>query len=553
VNDEHVSDQVEADVLDFERERRRRAASNPAPDDVPPPGDTDSPGRRTIDPSDPRPQIVLSAEQSDVVDAAERAIAARGGVYVRGRKLVHVVRDRGSSDWLKRPEGTPVIVPFSRDGLLDLLSSAAIWIAIRKERPVRASPPTWVAAMLMAREQWSLPHLDGISDAPVFRADGTIHNTPGYDPSTRIIFDPRGESFPPVPAEPNHADATRSLASLLEPFGEFPFVDDFARACVAALILSVIGRAAIDGNVPMFASQAPTPGSGKGLLVDAVATIATGRKAPLMAPTEDDEEVRKRIMAIALESPSMVVIDNVEGTLGSPALAMALTAGEVKDRRLGTMDNVTATLRPIWCFTGNNVQLKGDLGRRVAPIDLDPKVEHPEDRTFQRDNLLGYIEERRPQLVVAGLTVLRAFVVAGRPSHGLTVKGSFEGWDRLVRGAVIWAGGIDPLGGVQRIREQSDDDLERIRALLVAWHTSMGAMPMTIADAIRHAENAPDLRDALASFCRTGRPEAKPLGYAFRKLAGRVVAGFVMRRSDQNRDGITKWVVHRTDSNGGDK
>src|SRR5213078_4440534 len=91
-------------------------------------------------------------------------------------------------------------------------------------------------------------------------------------------------------------------------------------------------------------------------------------------------------------------------------------------------------------------------------------------------------------------TVLRAFVVAGRPDHGLAVKGSFEAWDHLVRGAVICTGGVDPLGGVQRIREQSDDDLERIRALLVAWHASLGAMPVTIADAIRHAESAADLK-----------------------------------------------------------
>jgi hypothetical protein len=168
-------------------------------------------------------------------------------------------------------------------------------------------------------------------------------------------------------------------------------------------------------------------------------------------------------------------------------------------------------------------------------IDLDPKVEHPEDRTFRRANLIAYVEVHRPRLAVAALTVLRAFVAAGRPDHGLTVKGSFEAWGRLVRGAVTWAGGVDPLGGVQRIREQSDDDLERIRALLVSWHATLGGMPVTI-EAITHAESAADLRDALASFCRSGRPEAKPLGYGFRKLAGRVVADLVLRRSDQDRN-----------------
>ncbi|TMQ13057.1 MAG: hypothetical protein E6J91_19815, partial [Deltaproteobacteria bacterium] len=458
-SDEHVSDRVEAELLEFEltRERRRDIADVPSIPDAPPPGDVDlPPPRPRQDPNDPRPEILIHAEQAAVVDAAEDALRRAGGMYVRGLRLVRVIRDKGSSDWLKRPDGTPVIYALSRDGLLEHLGRAAVWLGSRKTKKgveiARTVPPPWAATMLL---------------------DGTIHDEPGYDPRTRVIYDPRGVTFPPVPAAPTHAQATRALADLLDPFAEFPFVGDTDRAAVAALILSVIGRAAIDGPVPMFASQAPTPGSGKGLLVDAAATIATGRKAPLMPPTDDEDETRKRLMAIALESPSMVVIDNVEGTLGSATLAMALTAGEIRDRRLGTNENVTASLRPVWCFTGNNVQLKGDVGRRVAPIDLDPKVEHPEDRTFHRANLIGYVEKHRPRLAVAALTVLRAFVVAGHPDHGLTVKGSFEAWDRLVRGAVIWAGGVDPLGGVQRIREQSDDDLERIRALLVSWHASV--------------------------------------------------------------------------------
>lgn len=548
----HVSDQVEAAALAFEDELARRRADNESGDeDAPPPSDLDSPMRtRRPDPSDPRPVITLSPDQAAVADAAEAALAQRGGVYVRGLKLVHVVRDRGSSEWLRRPDGSPMIVRIERDHLLDLLSRAAIWVSHRAlkdggTKEVETAPPAWLAARLLSRGQWNLPQLESISDAPVFRVDGSIHDTPGYDELTRVIFDPCGVVFPPVPVAPNHAQATQALADLLEPFSEFPFVADSDRAATAAMILSVIGRTAIDGCVPMFVAQAPTPGSGKGLLVDAVAMIATGRRAPLMAPTDEDEETRKRLMAIAIESPAMVVIDNVEGPLGSPSLAMALTAGVVRDRLLGTMDTVTASLRPVWAVTGNNVQFKGDLGRRIAPIDLDPQVEHPEDRTFARADLLGYVSEHRPRLVTAALTVLRSYVVAGRPSHGMTPKGSFESWDHLVRGAVIWACGSDPLGGVSRVREASDDDLEKLRAILMSWSSSLGEMPSTLADAIRHADSSPDLKDALSSYCRGGRPDSRTLGYTCRKICGRVVNGLVMRKSDQNRDGVTKWVVRK--------
>jgi len=315
-------------------------------------------------------------------------------------------------------------------------------------------------------------------------------------------------------------------------------------------VLSVIGRAAVDGNVPMFVAQAPTPGSGKGLLVNVAAMIANGRQAPTMAPTETDDEMRKRLLAIAMDSPSLVVIDNVEAGLGSPSLAMALTTGAVTDRLLGATKMATASLRPVWAVTGNNVQLRGDLGRRVVPIDLDPRTEHPEDRTFRRGDLLGYVRTQRERLVVVALTVLRSFVVAGCPAHGLPAMGSFEAWDRLVRGAVIWAGGVDPLGGRQRIRDQADEDLDRLRTLLAAWHAEIGGVAVTLAEAIKRAGDSGNLFDAFAAYCRSGKPEAKPLGYALRRSQGRMVNGRAFRHWGVDRNDVARWKIATADEVG---
>lgn len=202
------------------------AGEVPRQPDVPPPSDKDAPAlrRSRLDPDDPKPQIVLSADRSEVVDAAERALAAMGGVYVRGRRLVRVVRDRGLPGWLKRPQGSPVIVPIDRDHLLDRLGRVATWLVVKDDAPRKTSPPVWVAAMLLARGEWNLPQLESIADAPVFRADGSILDVAGYDAQTRVIYDPCGATFPPVPAAPSREHATSALADLLEPFAEFPFV-----------------------------------------------------------------------------------------------------------------------------------------------------------------------------------------------------------------------------------------------------------------------------------------------------------------------------------------
>ncbi len=45
----------------------------------------------------------------------------------------------------------------------------------------------------------------------------------------------------------------------------------------------------------------------------------------------------------------------------------------------------------------------------------------------------------RPRLVRAALTLLRAWVVAGRPDMGLPLWGSFEEWSRVVPAALVFA------------------------------------------------------------------------------------------------------------------
>lgn len=533
-----VGAELYAAILDYEDRKNG--------DKPPPMTDEDIPGRDLAG-DDPRPQIVIGPDVTEVVSAAERALAALGGVYVRGRKLARVVRDHGRSDWMRRPDGTPAIVQLRPAALLEHLSRAAIWITVRQVRgvpqPSRTMPPSWASQALLEREQWELPQIEGVAESPVFRADGSILDVPGYDPDTRLIYDPRGEVFPPVPERPTHAQTTQALADLLTPFDEFPFVDDAARAATAALILSIVGRAAISGQVPVFAAQATTPGSGKGLLIAATSLIATGRLAPMMAHTSEDDENRKRLLAIAIDSPQLIVIDNVEGTFGSPSLAMAMTTGEIMDRKLGSTETIAATLRSVWTLTGNNVQYRADFGRRVVPIDLDPGVERPERRTFQRGDLIAYVQRHRPELVTAALTVLRGYVTAGHPSHGLSPVGSYESWDRLVRGAVVWAGGVDPMGGVQRMQDEADDDVERIRSLLYAWKETLGSMQVTAAEAVKYATNNADLAEAMTAFCKDGRLNSRSVGYALRKIQGRIVDGFRFRRAGQDRLRNATWVV----------
>ncbi len=54
------------------------------------------------------------------------------------------------------------------------------------------------------------------------------------------------------------------------------------------------------------------------------------------------------------------------------------------------------------------------------------------NREFAVRDLPMYIRREHPRLLCAALTILRGFVVAGRPAHGRPALGMFESWDSLV-------------------------------------------------------------------------------------------------------------------------
>src|SRR5262249_51169876 len=155
--------------------------------------------------------------------------------------------------------------------------------------------------------------------------------------------------------------------------------------------------------------------------------------------------------------------------------------------------------------TGNNVVIGADTSRRVCHVRLESPDERPEERQdFQKPDLLGWIDDQRPQLLAAALTILRAYCVAGRPAPGLTPWGSFDGWSNLVRSAVVWSGLPDP--GKTRIvlQQHADTSAESMALLLDCW-AQMDARQrgLTAAEVIRRLYKDPS--DDPPVYCATMR------------------------------------------------
>ncbi len=525
----------------------------------------EEPAAAPVPPDDgKRPVIRSGPDLPRVVDELEAALAADPGtrLFTRAGLLVRVVehgpREGKRPGAIRRPRGLPIIAPAGVDWLTERAAAGAEWHRLNNRGEwVAALPMAQAIRSFMDRGEWCFPPLEAVAEHPVLRPDGSVLQAPGYDAASGVLLRPAID-FPPVPERPSADEVKAALDVLREPFAEFAFVADSDGAAALAIPLSLVARPAIAGPVPLFGISAPSPGEGKGLLAQIATAAAGGRPASVMAWSDDRQEQGKMILAACLEALPAIMLDNIEGRLGSPLLSMILTATEYRGRVLGANRTSSAPHRALWLATGNNLAYKGDTFRRVVPVHLDGRTERPEDRTFKIPDLRAWIAANRARTCAAALTVLRAYHVGGRPAHGRPRIGSFEAWDDLVRGALCWALDADPAAGRERIRREADPDLELMAALFSTWHEVFRDEWQTVRGVIDSTApslygNDPDtrepaargLRDLLAGIGKGDeeRPDARAIGNHLRTWEGRIAGGLRLERDKIRQSAGMRWRV----------
>jgi hypothetical protein len=184
---------------------------------------------------------------------------------------------------------------------------------------------------------------------------------------------------------------------------------------------------------------------GKNLLADCIALLITGRNAdPLPFPGDEDEQ-RKVITSTFGTGAGLFVFDEAHTIAGKP-LARALTATSYTDRILGVSQMANFPNVVTWVALGNQVQIRGDLVRRVYRISLRPDDPNPDRRAtsgFRHPDLRQWTRTNRGRLVTAALTLVRAWFAAGQPTEPAEVGfGSFEAWQRII-GGILHAARVD--------------------------------------------------------------------------------------------------------------
>jgi hypothetical protein len=524
-------------------------------------GDEESPGGK-------RPIVAVDTELWRLLEEILALLPLDPDLYRRGHILVRLVKVSTPTHKLhggvelRGTSGLPVIVPVEMATLkcrLARLADFVRWERTKKgeEIAVPCHPPE--VPVLAALNHVAYPGvraIEGVVEVPYFRPDGTL-TPPGYDDRTGTLYVP-GVGFEPLPDAPTEGDARAAARRLFAPVAQFPFATDEDRAVWLAAVLGLVARPMISGPVPGIAFIGNRAGIGKGKLVNAAGTIALGRTIPTtMYPVTKEETIKTKV-ALALAAATAVFFDNLEdgSTYGNGPLDSSITDLTLNERILG-MSKTTGEieLRPCWFLSGNNIGPAKDAHRRWLVCNLKSLLENPEERPdLEIKDLPGHILEHRGELLRDVLIILKAHALAKRPTGGWAPLGSFEEWDRIVRGAVWFATGWDCNRSRKAAAAEAPERLKRL-ALLDAWESIPGGGGDGGGIRVRSAHERatttddagkilhPDLHDAFMGFGKDGKfPSTETIGRTIGGMAEVLLDGKMFRKMKTDKR-VAIWKV----------
>ncbi len=509
---------------------------------------------------DTLPEICVGARQLPAITADVLAAVQAANIppelFVRSGRMVAVIRDERNRH---------VIAEVTESGLRGRIARSGFYYKLNKNQErIECTPPLDVVRDILALPPgiWKFPPLEALIETPFLRMDGTICSTPGYDPATYLFYAPTpGFRLPEIPQDHMIDDVEAMLDLIDSAIGDFPFVDAASKANAIASMLTPVVRPAIDSPTPLALYDAPQAGTGKSLLAEVVAIIATGRAAETFSAPTDPEEWRKKITTALSSGTGVVVIDNVNYRLDSDALCSAITSITISDRIFRTFERIVLPVKCAWIATGNNVQLGGDMPRRCYWIRLDAKQSKPFNRTgFKHENLRAWVTEHRGDLVTALLILARHWFLHDQPKpKNMRPLGSFESWCNVVGGILEHARVEGFLGNAEVMFEQADPDGVQWEAFFLVLAEVFGDEPFRTADVFERlgtsgtvgAPGEKRLREALPDFVaeaadRTGGFFQRRLGKCFAERVGRRFgeSQVFLERADEDRKAkVQRWRV----------
>jgi hypothetical protein len=421
-----------------------------------------------------------------------------------------------------------------------------IALAGQLERMVRFEEngeETELAADLVTRVATSpdlrLPLINGVTYSPFLAPDGTLIVDPGYNAAAQVWYAPPPRfDLPPVSENPTADEIAKARSLILDDvLGDFPF--DSGAACANAVACDLLPgvRVLIEGPTPIHLYGKPETGTGGTLCADVQLAAWYGTPCAAGTLSGGEAEIHKTLISIFVKGEPVAYLDNVDGHVASAALEAATARTHFGGRILGASIFVNAPVRAMWVMTGNGPTFSKALVRRIVPITMDAGCEKPAERPtdrFRHPLLMKWVLSNRPLIMWARMTLLRAWVAAGRPLGKPAVPmGTFEAWAGVMAGILEVAGIPGFLGNVREFREHADPDSKALRELVEAWAEARGERWVAAKDVLETARAA-GVPLQLGILENTSEPD-KARAIALKVLwpnRGRIISGWRIEAAD---------------------
>ena len=311
-------------------------------------------------------------------------------------------------------------------------------------------------------------------------------------------------------------------------------------------VITCVVRAMLD-RAPLHGFSAPVRGSGKSILGDICAVIATGRRVTTLTWSPREDEAEKRLGAALIQGAPVLSLDNIVCPLGGELLCQVLTQESVQVRPLGITKLVTIPSAVALLATGNNLTVIGDMTRRALIAELEPREERPELRKFDNDPVADALASR-VKLANAVLTIVSAWM-RSKDEVDLEPLGSFEEWSATVRSALCWLGMTDPIEVMQRTYD-SDPEKDQALQLIGAWkeHFAHRSIPLNavitkaVEKKVDGSPKRPELHEAVANIAGTaGMNDSRALAAYLRKIENRIFSGLTFESPGMHRSNVRLW------------
>ena len=302
-----------SNVTSIEQAAEKLAKKKPTPTSTPPGDLFDAKGKRIIQHKAGHLPAILDLLEIALSESPELNIFRYAGRLARVYQA-----EKPNGKGVKRAAAALVVHPVESPHLGELFGRAAILLKwdSRISDYVPCDCSRRITDSFLARGHWPrLRDLSAFIETPTITPEGRIIDAPGFDDASGLFCAfteiPGYKRPPSKPAMKSADSASRTLLAL---FNSFPFVEPADRSAMLAAVLTSVLRRILPA-APLLAITAPTAGTGKTLLCETLAIVATARRASVLSLGHDDAESEKRLAGVLLAGDAVIAIDNIERPL----------------------------------------------------------------------------------------------------------------------------------------------------------------------------------------------------------------------------------------------